>query len=375
MLVIDDSAVVRGMLSKLITADPVLELAGTAADGRLGVEKAARLQPDIIVLDVEMPDMSGLQALVELRAAHPKTPIVMFSAQTDSGAAASVEALANGASDCAMKPSNTGSSLSAAAQVKEDLLLKLKTLLGVGPQPKPQRSALPDSRTVRTDRPASTTKPLVTRSVNRPVRLPNKRIDAVIIGSSTGGPAALEQVLGGIRQPLPIPILITQHLPAAFSDALAVRLDRRTRFPVLVAEDGMALEGGRCYLAPGGRHLGLASAGVGRAVVELSDEAKIKSCRPSVEYMAASARELFNDRLLAVMLTGMGDDGADEYCKLAELGVEIIVQDEESSVVWGMPGVVQRSGAAEKCLPLPHIANAIVRSATAGRAIRTGASR
>jgi two-component system chemotaxis response regulator CheB len=370
VLVVDDSAVVRGLLSKILAADPDFELAGTAANGALGIEKAAKLKPDVIVLDVEMPVMSGLEALTELRKAHPKTPIVMFSTLTAKGAQTSLEALANGASDYAMKPSNTGSSLSAVEQVKEELMTKLRGLVGTSP------AAASSARIGgAAAAPAASAQAAGRPKINRPKRSPNKRIDAVVIGSSTGGPAALEQVVGAIRHPLPVPILLTQHLPPTFTKALADRLNKVAAFPVVEAEEGMEVTAGTCHIAPGGKHMLLKSKG-GHVYVTLSEGPKVKSCRPSVDVMTDSVREIYGDQLVAVMLTGMGDDGADAFCRLAELGVHIIAQNEATSVVWGMPGAVERAGAAEQCLPLNEVAGALVRSVSAGRpAAALGVSR
>ncbi len=368
VLVIDDSAVVRGMLSKIIAADPDLELAGTASNGAVGVEKAAKLKPDLIVLDVEMPVMNGLEALGKLRKAHPTTPIIMFSTLTAHGAEVSLEALANGASDYAMKPTNAGSSGSAAEQVKAELLVKLKGLMK-----RPPRAANPGvpGALAGTPRPPGAASPAGVPNQAKPAiaktrRPPNKRVNALIIGSSTGGPNALEQVLSAISAPLPVPTLITQHLPPKFTKALADRLNRLCQFPVLEAEQGMVLEAGTCYIAPGGYHMGFAKSGA-KIVVDLNEGPKVKSCRPSVDVMTDAARAVFGDQLVAVMLTGMGDDGADAFGRLAEVGVEIIAQDEATSVVWGMPGAVYQSGAADHCLPLNEVAGALSRAVLAGR--------
>lgn len=304
--------------------------------------------------------MGGLEALSHLRTAHPKTPIVMFSTLTAQGAEISLEALSNGASDYAMKPSNAGSSGSATEQVKADLLVKLKGLLKVPHRASP---ATPFRNTSGQDQPAST---IGRTPLKRPARRPNKRIDALIIGSSTGGPNALERVLTGIRHPLPVPILITQHLPPTFTKALADRLDRQCSFRVVEAEEGMVIEAGSCYIAPGGYHMVFAS-NAGNVHVVLDEGPKVKSCRPSVDVMTDAGRDVYGDKIVAAMLTGMGDDGADAFFRLAELGVEIVVQDEATSVVWGMPGAVEQSGAADKCLPLDEIAGALVRAVGAGR--------
>jgi two-component system chemotaxis response regulator CheB len=342
VLIVDDSAVVRGMLSKIISAEPDMELIGSAPNGKAGVEKAAKLNPDLIVLDIEMPVMTGLEALVELRKAHPRTPIIMFSTLTEKGASVTLEALSKGASDYATKPTNAGSSLSAIEQVRADLLHKIR---GFAPT-----SIAPEKR-------KPTTVSLATRraSTRRP------RPQALIIGSSTGGPAALEKVLSAIEEPLPVPVLIVQHMPPTFTGVLADRLNDCCAFPVVEAGHGMPVEAGTCYLAPGGQHLRVISRG---PVVEtqLTDGPKVKSCRPSVDVLFDSAREVYGDRLVAAVLTGMGDDGLDASQRLSELDVEIIVQDQATSVVWGMPGAIAKAGIANQCLPLEDIHLALTKA-------------
>lgn len=339
ILVIDDSAVVRGMLSKIIKAEPGLHLAGTAANGELGVAKAASIQPDIIVLDIEMPVMSGLEALVELRKAHPRIPIIMFSTLTEKGASVTLEALSIGASDYATKPTNAGTSVSASEQVRQDLITKIKALV---------------------DRQRRVVKPMVKPVVKPPRQCRTGEIDAVVLGSSTGGPAALEAVLGSFTAPLKVPMFIVQHMPPTFTHALAERLGRRSKFPVIEAQDGTRVEPGTCYIAPGGFHMVLSGPSPLDVTIQTNEGPRVKSCRPSVDVMTDSARELYGDRLVAVMLTGMGDDGADSFGRLSALGVEIIVQDEASSVVWGMPGAVAKAGAADRVLPVDKISSAIV---------------
>lgn len=361
VLVVDDSAVVRGMLSKIIAAEPGLEMAGSAANGAIGIEKAARLEPDVIVLDIEMPVMSGLEALVTLRKAHPRTPIIMFSTLTAHGADVTLEALSKGASDYATKPTNAGSSTSASEQVRTDLIAKIN---GFRSSP----------------RVANRTAPTPAVHLATPMHAGLQKLPrALLIGSSTGGPAALEQTLSAIVAPLPVPILIVQHMPPMFTGVLAERLDKRCSFPVLEAEDNMVVESGSCYLAPGGRHMTVHKIGPGRIEIRLDDGPRVKSCRPSVDALFDSARDVYGDRLVAAVLTGMGDDGLDACCRLAKLGVEIIVQDEASSVVWGMPGAVAKAGIARYCLSLhkiaPALTNAVVGPATASATIGAGTTR
>ncbi len=341
VLIVDDSAVVRGMLSKIITAEHGMELAGTAPNGLAGVKKAAALNPDVIVLDIEMPVMSGLDALVELRRAHPKTPIIMFSTLTARGASVTLEALSKGASDYATKPTNAGSAASATEQVRSDLLHKIKTF---APSP-----AKPELRKPANFKLAKRTRP--------PIR---RQPQALIMGASTGGPNALEKTLTAIDTPLPVPILLVQHMPPTFTGVLANRLDERCTFPVVEADHGMTVEPGTCYLAPGGKHMRVVSTSGGTIRTDLWEGPKVKSCRPSVDVLFDSAREVYGSQLVAAVLTGMGDDGLDSSLKLAELGVEIIIQDEATSVVWGMPGAIAKAGIASRCLPLEEVHRGLV---------------
>ncbi len=345
VLVVDDATVVRGMLSKLINAEPDMELAGSAADGKAGVEKAEALRPDVIVLDIDMPVMGGLEALDILRQRLPDIPVIIFSTLSQAGAAVTLDALAAGAADYSTKPSKAGSSSAAAEQVRNELLVKIRGLAG--------RPATP----VATE---ATVPPAPKRITTRP-RL-TQPVDAVIIGSSTGGPAALEEVLPRLPANLYVPILIVQHMPPTFTTVLAERLDKLCPFPVREASEGMKVEAGQCYLAAGGRHMRVVrdSSGVH---LRLDEGPKIKSCRPSVDALFDSAAEVYGPRVVAAILTGMGDDGLDSCGRLAQHNVEIIVQDEETSVVWGMPGAVARAGLATRCLPLDDIPKALLDSA------------
>ena len=346
VLVVDDATVVRGMLSKIINAEPDMELAGSAADGKAGIEKAESLKPDVIVLDIDMPIMGGMEALGILRKRLPETPVIIFSSLSQAGAAITLDALAAGAADYSTKPSKAGSSTAAAEQVRGELLAKIRGLCS--------RSTTPPAATAAASAPTPkkiTTRPRLTQPV-----------DAVIIGSSTGGPAALEEVLPRLPGNLFVPILIVQHMPPTFTTVLAERLDKLCPFPVREASEGMKVEAGQCYLAAGGHHMRLRRDTDG-VHLALDDGPKIKSCRPSVDALFDSAADVYGPRLIAAVLTGMGDDGLDSCGRLAQHNVEIVVQDEETSVVWGMPGAIARAGLATRCLPLDEIPKALLDSA------------
>ncbi len=354
VLVVDDATVVRGMLSKMINAEPDMELAGSAPDGKAGIERAKELRPDVIVLDIDMPIMNGLEALPILRRELPDCPVIIFSTLSHAGATVTLDALAAGAADYSTKPSNAGSSAAAAEQVRTELLTKIRGLSGRSPEPGPSPSQA-GARAVAGPAPAGPG-PISTRP-----RLAQP-VDALIIGSSTGGPAALEVTLPQLPGNLTIPILIVQHMPPTFTTVLAERLDRICPFPVNEAEQGMKVEAGHCYLAAGGFHMRLVR-GTNGVNLALDDGPKIKSCRPSVDALFDSASDVYGPRLVAAILTGMGDDGLDSCGRLAKHNVEIIVQDEETSVVWGMPGAVARAGLATRCLPLDDIPEALLETA------------
>lgn len=352
VLVVDDATVVRGMLSKLINAEPDMEVAGSAADGKAGVEKAMAIKPDVIVLDIDMPIMGGMEALGILRRELPATPVIIFSTLSHAGAAITLDALAAGAADYSTKPSRAGSSAAAADQVRGELLVKIRGLGAAAAKPAAASKPAPNQRPTAT--PAK--QPVTTRP-----RL-SQPVEALLVGSSTGGPAALEEVLPRLPSNLFLPVLIVQHMPPTFTTVLAQRLDKLCPFPVHEAVDGMKVEPGHGYLAAGGFHMRPRRTKDG-VHLSLDDGPKVKSCRPSVDVMFDAAAEVYGNRLMAVVLTGMGDDGLDACSRLANHNVDIVVQDEETSVVWGMPGAVARAGLATRCLPLADIPNAMLETA------------
>ncbi len=334
ILLVDDSAVIRGLLTKLIDGQPGMEVLSTAANGKIGVEKTRSMNPDLVVLDIEMPVMTGLEAVVEIRKTNPKTPIVMFSTLTEKGAAAALNALELGASDYATKPRRSGSMSAALEEVKDELVSKISALVG------PRAGARPaafGSAPARPNRQAVNTQP-----------------SAVVVGSSTGGPHALETMLTAIKQPLPVPMFITQHMPETFTRVLAERLNTKCASTVYEAEAGMVAEPGHCYIAPGGFHMALEKKGTAVAMKLLSTP-PVNSCRPSVEPMFETAAAIYGKRLMAVMLTGMGADGLEGSRQIADLGSPVVVQDEATSVVWGMPGAVAKAGLASEILSLAEI--------------------
>ncbi len=349
ILVVDDSVVVRRVLCETLSADPQLEVVGSASDGRIALAKIDQLHPDLITLDVEMPVMNGLETLAQVRKLYPKMPVVMFSTLTEHGAAATLDALTLGASDYATKPSNTGSPEVAIAAIRSELIPKVKALCAG--QVKKVTSIVPP-------RPAM------------PVRRPaHRRIEIVTIGTSTGGPNALAEVLPRIPKDFPVPIVLVQHMPPIFTRLLAERLAAHSEISVHEGSAGTILSPGHAWIAPGNFHMTVKRAGVGRRL-ELNQDRPENSCRPAVDVLFRSVAEVYGADALGVVMTGMGSDGVIGAQCIRQSGGEVIIQDEASSVVWGMPGLVYASGQADAVYPLNQLGQEITRRVLQSRAPR-----
>jgi two-component system chemotaxis response regulator CheB len=353
ILVVDDSVVIRKLLSDTLSGDPALEVVGTASDGRLALAKIGQLHPDLITLDVEMPVMNGLETLVELRKLYPKLPVVMFSTLTEHGAAATLDALSLGASDYATKPSNTGSPLVAIAAIRSELIPKIKALCAG--RVKKFTMILP---------------PLPALPVRRPA---HRRIEIVTIGTSTGGPNALAEVLPGIPKDFPVPIVLVQHMPPIFTRLLAERLASHSEIPVHEGSAGVILSPGQAWIAPGNYHMTVKRAGVGWRL-ELNQDPPENSCRPAVDVLFRSVAEVYGLGALGVVMTGMGSDGVIGAQCIRQKGGEVIIQNEASSVVWGMPGLVYASGQADAVYPLDQLSHEITRRVLQSRLPRNPSS-
>ncbi len=346
VLIADDAVVVRRLLTSVIEADPELEVVGVAHNGAVAVTKVLQLQPDIVTLDIEMPEMDGLQALAAIRSTNRTIPIIMFSTLTERGAASTLEALSLGASDYVTKPANVGSVAAAMERVREDLIPRIKALCAR--QVAPTRTA---SSPATSTRPPQSARPST-------IRGRTSRIDVVAIGCSTGGPVALSAVLGRIPGDLRVPIVVTQHMPPVFTRLLGQRLDSSVALRVREAADGDLLEPGLVLIAPGDRHMRI-ERGLISSVVRLDDGDPVNFCRPAVDVMFDSLAAAHQGNVLAVVLTGMGHDGRDGCRSLKAAGATVIVQDEETSVVWGMPGAVAQAGLADEQLALDDVGDRI----------------
>jgi two-component system, chemotaxis family, protein-glutamate methylesterase/glutaminase len=341
ILVVDDSVVIRKLLSDILSGDPGLQVVGTASNGRIALAKIAPLKPDLITLDIEMPVMNGLETLAAVRKLYPKLPVIMFSTLTERGATATLDALSLGASDYVTKPSNTGSPAIAIERIRSELIPKIKALCGglvplklvpipgAGPAVKARGKA-------------------------------NARIEIVAIGTSTGGPNALAEVLPQIPEDFPVPIVVVQHMPPLFTRLLADRLASHSAIPVEEGTAGAILSPGHAWIAPGNYHMKVVRSG-GTWRLELNQALPENSCRPAVDVLFRSVAAACGAHVLAVVMTGMGSDGVLGAQDIRDAGGDVIIQDEASSVVWGMPGLVHASGLDDAAYPLNHLATEITR--------------
>ena len=352
ILIVDDAVVVRKALTDGLSQDPDLEVVGSASNGRLALAKLGNLQVDIILLDIEMPEMSGLEAIPEIRKILPKVPIIMFSALSERGAEATLEALSLGATDYVTKPSNMNMG-STSQSITQELIPKIRALCRL-PSASHPHSAAGSTSTVK--------QPAVIRT--RPAPFGSARISIVTIGVSTGGPDALGLLLPGIPAKFPLPIVVAQHMPPVFTAMLAKRLSERCALPVRECVSGDLLEPGCIWIAPGDYHMTVQKED-NHMVLRTNREPRENFCRPAVDVLFRSVAALYGANSLGVILTGMGQDGLKGCEALCAVGASIIIQDEASSIVWGMPGFVARAGLAEKILPLNQIASEIVRRVSA----------
>jgi two-component system, chemotaxis family, protein-glutamate methylesterase/glutaminase len=345
VLVVDDSVVVRKLLVEALTSDGAIKVAGVAADGSIALSKIPLLKPDLVTLDVEMPVMSGLETLREIRKRYPKLPVIMFSTLTERGAGTTLDALALGASDYVTKPSNMGGVEQAKAKIQVELIPKVKALCGVIAREKSFSTAQVEHRRV----------PAKAVAVQQ-------RIDLVAIGCSTGGPNALAAVLPKLSTGFPVPIVIVQHMPPLFTRLLAERLDRQSSVRIREGAAGDMLAPACAFIAPGDFHMQLLREEKS-ARLTLHQEPPQNSCRPSVDVLLESVAKEYGPNVLGVVLTGMGSDGVRGAQCISAAGGQVIVQDEATSVVWGMPGQVAAAGQADAVFPLEELAGEIEKRA------------
>ena len=373
VLVVDDSAVMRKIIASALQKEPSIEIAGFAANGLQAIEAIQTCNPDVVTLDIEMPEMDGLTALREIRKENKYLPIIMFSSLTHKGAQAAVMALTAGASDYVGKPANATGGIDDAFKVLETELIP--KIIGLAKRVKSRREREGLSVSSPKPTPSITSKPPVIPRPTTPVKpvttliaskiskatsgVLAKPAEAVCIGVSTGGPEALMQVFGAFNAPLSVPIFIVQHMPADFTALLAARLSATGVMTVKEAEEGEIAEPGVAYIAPGGLHMTISRPGT-KTIIHLNTEPPENSCRPAVDVLFRTAAQVYGSSLLAVMLTGMGYDGLKGSQVIKEKGGQVIAQDEATSVIWGMPGAVVQAGLADGVLPIDKITDEII---------------
>lgn len=357
-LVVDDSALYRKVVRDVLATFPDVEVVGVASDGRQAIEGITSLRPDLITLDLEMPHLNGIGVLKELQKQQIDVAAIMVSAFTASGANTTNEALRLGAFDFILKPSG-GSIEESVAQLRRDLEPKIRAtrLRRVGPSrpaPAPPRTPAP---------------PLSSRPQSQPLRLrlPVRKPSVVAIAVSTGGPQALTQLLPKLPANFPVPVLIVQHMPPMFTKSLADDLNRRCALSVSEASQGQLVRTGEVLIAPGGKQMRVAQSAAG-PVIQLTDDPPERNCKPAADFLFRSVASVYGARAVGVVLTGMGDDGAQGAEKLKQAGASILAQDEASCVVYGMPKAVADRGLVDLVSPLCRMHDHLI-AAAAGSAL------
>jgi two-component system chemotaxis response regulator CheB len=413
ILVVDDSVVIRKLVTSTLNEVGGMEVVATAATGRIALAKIDRYRPDIVILDVEMPEMDGIETLQQIRKLAPRLPVIMFSTRTERGTVATIEALTRGASDYVAKPSSMGNVLLAMARVREEMVPKIQVLTS-GSRPgavRPPSAPLATLAQIGATSPLGKTVPLATLRaaplapstktiplpkmttqviarpqltapnpgivLDGPIRLhratgPRPPVEIVAIGASTGGPNALVELLTQLPEDFAVPIVIVQHMLATFTRHFAQRLAAQCRIKIVEATAGDALAPGHVYIARGDYHL-LTERRMGRVILAMNQDPQENFCRPAVDVLFRSVAASHGARALAVVLTGMGHDGLVGCGAIRDAGGDVIVQDEQSSVVWGMPGFIARAGLASQVLALDQLAGELRRRVAVGAARAAGA--
>ncbi len=359
ILIADDSILFRRVLAEVLTAMPDVEVIGQASNGMIAVQKVRDLKPDLLTLDMEMPEMDGLAVLDALKAAGNAPAIIVVSALTLQGGRLTMQALQKGAFDFITKPDTASAELSRAALLA-DLAPRIKALsLRLGIRGILRGSMLPASSV-----PVPSVSPVAVSAENIADRMNRlagtAKPEMLLIGVSTGGPNALAVLLPALPARLGVPVFVVQHMPPVFTLSLAENLDGKCAMAVREAEDGMVAEPDTVYIAPGGRQMRLAQGAGGKKTIQVTDDPPENNCRPSVDYLFRSVAHHFPGRAMAVILTGMGSDGTLGLRLLKRHGCFAIAQDEASCVVYGMPKSAVDAGVVDAVLPLESIAARIV---------------
>lgn len=347
VLIVDDSVVMRQLINRMLIDEANIEIIATARNGFEAISKIEQLHPDLVTLDIEMPELDGLCAMKIIRQRFPSTRVIMCSSLTERGAAITMDALLAGADDYVTKQCSGQMSEQAYDRLKSDLLNKIRHVT--------------TSRLKSLKQPLAASMPIVKAGIesanqSQPVLLckPKQTPQVLAIGVSTGGPTALAELLPAIPADFPIPVLIVQHMPPLFTQLLAERLARLAKLSVVEGQRGMEVKAGMAYLAPGNFHMQVVRK-AGRVEIALNEEEAENSCRPAVDVLFRSVAEIYGGACIATILTGMGQDGLLGCRLLKQRGGSLIVQDKATSVVWGMPGAVAGANLADAILPLRQI--------------------
>jgi two-component system chemotaxis response regulator CheB len=338
VLIVDDSVTIRRSLTDALSRNSDLEVVGAASNGRIALMRLAIARPDIVALDVDMPEMNGLETLAEIQRLYPQLPVIMLNVPGEQGPTATLEALTLGANDYVTKPESGPEFEHALQSVSVELAQKIRAFC---PEPRhDQVSEIPRSHSISSSKGET-------------------RVDILAIGASTGGPNALNDLICSLPANFPIPTVIVQHMPPVFTQLLAQRLATRCKLRVAEARNNQQLLPGEAWVAPGDFHMTVRREG---SIVRIAtnQEPPENSCRPAADVLFRSVAQVYGAGVLAVVMTGMGQDGLRGCEEIHAAGGQILVQDEESSVVWGMPGFVVRAGIADGILPLQDLAGEIV---------------
>ncbi|QTA88424.1 Protein-glutamate methylesterase/protein-glutamine glutaminase [Desulfonema magnum] len=374
ILVVDDTVTYRQILSKIVSGFENVELLGVASNGKIALSKIKLKNPDLVLLDVFMPEMDGLETLDQIKKEHPHIDVIMLSGMDRENANLTVKALAAGALDFIPKPRGTSvdDNIAELRTALSRLILMARTrkysrqARGISGNNTPATPlSAPEKRIVKSAAPKkillpeTDTENLITPpSENRYSRKP-ERIDVVVMGVSTGGPNALQEMIPKLDGDFPVPILAVQHMPSMFTASLAARLDKASSIKVVEGEDGQLVKKGIIYIAPGGRHMIVKKDRFNNTVLGLTDALPVNSCRPSVDVLFHSVAKVYGGNVLAIILTGMGTDGVSGVAAIRRRGGYSIVQDEKTSVIWGMPGAVVEANEANEIIPLDRMASRI----------------
>jgi two-component system chemotaxis response regulator CheB len=380
VMVVDDAVVVRGLLTRWIEAEPGMQVVASLRSGREAIEQVERTSPDVVILDVEMPDIDGITALPRLFEKKRDIVVIMASTLTRRNAEVSLRALSLGAADYIPKPGSTRE-ITGSSSFRRELIEKIRALGSRRKRGSPDTRAFAPAPPIASPaRTAERVGELALRHVASPEILPAADAAAIklrtcpimhprilLVGSSTGGPQALNALVSAISSIIDqVPVLITQHMPPTFTTILAEHLTRASGRPVREAQSGEPVRAGQVYVAPGGRHMRVTRR-EGNAFIVLDDGPPVNFCKPAVDPLFTSAAEVWGNWNLALILTGMGSDGTRGAADVVAAGGAVIAQDEATSVVWGMPGSVAHAGLCSAVLPLEQIAPSIVRLFSGGR--------